>query len=128
MAVELRNFAAQFLTGTTPNNLQTINLDMPPRIVRAIRWRVPAGPSGTLGWALASHGQIMLPWNGQGWIVADDEADEVQLQNQIDSGSWQAIGYNTGLFDHTVYITFQLDPVSVPSLTAGSGPLTLVAS
>jgi hypothetical protein len=93
---------------------------MPARIVRRVRVRVPPGPAGLLGWALGAAGQRVLPWGDQQYMVMDDESITWDLEGQITSGAWQLQAYNTGLYDHTVYVTFELD---MPQVRRVGGPL-----
>lgn len=117
MAREVRSFAVQVPAGTAQATPQVTDLDMPPRIVRSVRVRIPRGPNGLVGWALGAAGVRVLPFGADEWIVADDEVIEWPLDGQIDSGAWQLQAYNTGTFAHTLYLTFLLDP----PLTVGSG-------
>lgn len=110
MAREVRQYAATITAGTTVAAPMRIPLSMPARIVRRIRWRVPPGPSGLMGWRLGSGGVAVIPWNDGAWIIADDEWDEWLPEGQITSGAWELQGYNGGTLDHTVYLTFELDP------------------
>jgi len=110
VAAEVRTFAVTVPPGTAIAAPQVTALTMPARIVRSVRVRVPPGPSGTVGWALGSAGERVLPWGPNQWIVADDEAIEWDLAGQITSGRWQLQAYNLGVFSHTLYVTFQLDP------------------
>lgn len=111
MTTELRSFAVTVPAGTAQASPVIVALDMPPRIVTAVRWRVPPGPRGAMGWALSLAGQHLYPWGNGNWIVADDEYDRVDLTDAPSSGAWQLIAYNTGLLDHTVYLQFSLEPV-----------------
>lgn len=110
MAREVRNFAVEVPSGTAKATPQVTDLAMPARLVRRVRVRIPPGPSGLVGWALGAAGERVLPWGANEWIVADDEVIEWELTGQIDSGAWQLQAYNTGLYDHTLYVTFHLDP------------------
>lgn len=55
-----------------------------------------------------SGGQNLLPVNGT-FIVVDNQADRWLVVNQPDSGQWEVTGYNTDIYDHTVYLDFFLD-------------------
>ena len=57
-----------------------------------------------------SGGQIVLPVNGT-YIVTDDRADVWPLIDQPDSGAWELTGYNTDIYNHTVYVDFFLQLV-----------------
>ena len=119
MSYEVREFQVTVPAGTTQAAPQVTALTMPARVIDRVRVRVPPGPRGTVGWALGSGGQPVLPWNAGAWIVADDEHIDWALQGQIDSGAWQLIAYNTGTYAHTLYITFLVDP---PQLVSGIAP------
>lgn len=129
MAQEVRHFSPVIPAGTAKDSPVTRDITFPQREVVAVRWRVPHGPMGTMGFALALSGQVYLPWNDDGWIVADDESDVVPLTGAPNSGAWQLKGYNTGAYDHTVYLTFYLalvgartgGPISAPLVIPPSG-------
>lgn len=109
MAEDIRTFTVTTAAGVAIATPTTTNLTMPARIVREVRIRVPPGPRGQLGFRLALAGTAILPSNGGGFIVADDEAIVWPLTNQPDSGAWQMQTYNLGINPHSVYVTFLLD-------------------
>lgn len=117
MAAEYRAFSVTIPAGTPKASPSVQSLAMPARIVRAVRVRFPPGPLGVVGFALGSAGVQVLPYNAGAWLIGDGEVLDWTLDDQIDSGAWQAFGYNTGVHDHTVYLTFALD------LVQASGPL-----
>jgi hypothetical protein len=120
VAREVRNFSVTVPAGTQSSSPQVTALTMPARIVRKVRVRVPPGPAGLVGWALGAAGQRVLPWGAGEWIVADNEVIEWELEDQIESGAWQLQAYNTGVYDHTLYVTFLTDP---PATRPGAGVL-----
>lgn len=109
MAQEIREFAVLVPHGTLQAAPLTVNISFPSRIVREISWRVPPGPSGMMGWQLTSAGTPVIPIQRNTYVVTDNQADRWQLEGYLDSGNWQVTAYNTGLYDHTVYLTFLLD-------------------
>ena len=117
-AVEVRSFAAVIPAGTTADAPVTVDVSFPPRVVTAIRWRVPPGPAGLMGWRLTMSGGVAVIPVGGGWIIANDETETWPLTDQPDSGSWEVTGYNTGGYDHAVYLDFLLDLVG----TAAAAP------
>jgi hypothetical protein len=127
VAVEVRNFAVTVPVNTPKATPQVTDLAMPARLVRKVRVRVPPGPSGQVGWALGAAGERVLPWGADQWIVADDEVIEWELSRQIDSGAWQLQAYNTGLYAHTLYVTFHLDPPGADAMLGALTPLDLGA-
>ncbi|HXG40215.1 MAG TPA: hypothetical protein VNJ28_04660 [Candidatus Limnocylindrales bacterium] len=110
MAREVRAIAVTIPAGTTPAAPHVVTVDLGPRIVRAVRLRFPPGPSGKVGIALGSAGVRVIPWGPSEWLVADDEAIEWPLEGQISSGRWEVSGYNVGVFPHTIYVAWLLDP------------------
>lgn len=117
MAQEIRTAQATIPAGTPLAAPVQVNIAFPPRIVRSVRWRVPRGPGGLMGWQLSSDGVPVIPIVAGTWIVADDEQDDWPLDGYPDAGNWQVTGYNTGVYPHTVYLTFLLDLI-VPASQA----------
>ena len=87
--------------------------------VTGIRWRVPPGPQGQMGFQLSSLGSPVFPTGG-GYVVADDEEDLWDLVDAMTSGAWGLTGYNLGDYPHSIYLTFLLDQL-VPA-AAGAPP------
>lgn len=109
MAIEPYYFSVTTPAGTRQSAPLTTAITMPVRTVNSIRWRVPPGPRGALGFLLAMGGVPVLPTNKGNYIVADNDEDTWQLTNLPDSGAWQVISYNTGIYPHTVFVTFLAD-------------------
>ena len=61
-------------------------------------------------------GALVLPQNGL-WIIADDEVATWELDELPTAGAWEFQGYNTGSYDHTVYLTFLVNPLSPTETT-----------
>lgn len=119
MAQEIREFAVTVPAGTAKATPLVTNIAFPTRIVTAVSYRVPPGPSGHLGWALTSAGTPVIPIQAGTYKVTDNQADTWELDGYLDSGNWQVTAYNTGIYPHTVYLTFQLD---LPGTVATSPP------
>ena len=111
--------------GTPQTAPQVTSIVFPEREVVAVSWRVPPGPSGLMGWALTSAGTPVIPIQPNTYIVTDDQAATWDLEGYMDSGNWQVTAYNTGIYPHTVYLTFQLDlpgtAVPAPPPPSGTG-------
>lgn len=105
-ANEVRAFQVMCPAGTPMDTPIITDLDLPVRTVLHIRVRIPSGPSGTMGFAIGSNGVPIFPYASNVYAVADDETFDWDVENQINSGSWQAIMYNTGHYNHTIYIYF----------------------
>ena len=118
MAVQVRKVAATIPAGTAIATPHTVDLSFPPFVVDWISVRIPPGPNGNVGWLIGSMGEQVIPFTDTGpvYIVGNDETITWQLTDQPDSGSWELTGYNTGTYDHTLYVTFGLD---LPGSTSG---------
>jgi hypothetical protein len=126
-AIEVRSFAVTIPAGTAANDPYTQEIWFPAREVLGVHWKVPPGPSGLMGWRLTmSGGTAVLPTGG-GWIITDNDSDTWNLQGQPDSGYWEVTGYNTGIYNHTVYLDFLLDIVGGQQTTPALIPNTIVS-
>jgi hypothetical protein len=103
-------------SGTAQATPYSAPLTTPQYEVQLIRWRVPPGPQGNMGWQLLYSGSIVFPQNGL-WIIADNEYATWELDELPTGGSWQFQGYNTGTYDHTVYLTFLMNPLTQAETT-----------
>lgn len=125
MAQEIREFAVLVPAGTAKAVPLVTDISFPAREVIGVSWRVPPGPSGLMGWALTSAGAPVIPIQPGGYVVTDNESATWDLEGYLDSGNWQVTAYNTGLYDHTVYLTFRLDLIGAaapsPPQSPGSG-------
>lgn len=128
MATSVTALSGTIPAGTPKSAPHTVALSLGPFYTNMIRWRVPPGPRGNLGWYLAMGGVQVLPQNAGSFIVADDEHDEWEIEGLPDSGAWQLVGYNTGTYDHTVYLDFHTTPVAggatLTGFTGNGFPLT----
>lgn len=125
MAREVYRFSVTVPAGSPQSAPQVTALPLPARIVRRVEIDVPPGPHGLVGFQLASGGSQIVPINAGAFVAVDNAHLSWDLENQIDSGAWQLIAYNTGAFPHTLEVRFLVDPTFVA--TSASGP-TLVES
>lgn len=109
MAQEVQAFSATIPAGTPQSAPVAISLAMPPRVVRRIEWKVPPGPKGNMGFQIGMAGTQLIPYSVGAFIVADDDSEGWDLVGLPSSGAWQLLGYNTGIFAHTVYLRFLVD-------------------
>lgn len=114
MSREIWAFAATIPAGTPQAAPVVVPVATPPRTVESIRWRVPHGPMGLMGWQLSMGGVQVLPTPGTPWVIANGEWDTWQVNDMPNSGAWQVTGYNTGIYPHTVYVEFRLNPIAAP--------------
>lgn len=103
-------FTVTIPAGTDMSTPITEDVSFPQASVVGIRWRVPPGPSGFMGFAITSDGAPVIPVQQGTYIVADNEYDTLDIAGYQDSGSWQVTGYNLDGYDHSVYVTFLTVP------------------
>lgn len=115
MAREIRSFQAVIPAGTAQTSPIRISVAMPVRKVDTLEIVVPPGPSGMMGFAITMGGVNIIPVQPGTYMVTDDERIVWDLTNLPTSGAWQVSGYNTGNFDHTVYLRWLVDIVDAPS-------------
>lgn len=134
-AVEVRSFVATIPAGTPVSAPVTVDVSFPPRTVVGVHWKVPPGPSGLMGWRLTMSGGNAVVPTGGGWVIADNESDTWPLTGQPDSGAWEVTGYNTDVYDHSVYVDFLLAltavapaPTVLPSNAVLSSPASVSTS
>ena len=101
---------------TAQSSPYSTTLTIPQYEVQLLRWRVPPGPQGNLGWQLLYSGSLVFHQNGL-WIIADNEYATWELDELPTGGSWEFQGYNTGTYDHTVYLTFLCNPLTQEEAT-----------
>jgi len=126
VAQEIRAFQALIPAGTAKATPVSVDMSFPSRRVEEIEVLVPPGPRGEVGFAIGSGNVAILPYQAGAFIVADDETIHWPLERQFDSGKWTLFGYNTGQFDHTLYVRFLLNVVQLqgpPLAPGGAGQL-----
>jgi hypothetical protein len=96
--------------GTSISSPKIVDMAMPAMEVNFIEWMVPNGPQGNLGWQLWYSNALVIPQNGT-WIITDGEIGKWDVNQFPQAGSWNFYGYNSGSYDHTVYLRFLLNPL-----------------
>lgn len=109
MAREVYSYQVTIPAGTSPAVPFTGNTPTPTRTLTELEIVVPPGPAGLMGFAITMGGVNVLPVTPGTWVITDDERITWSLEGQPNSGAWQLTGYNTGVFDHTVYLRFLAD-------------------
>lgn len=110
-AWEAWEFQAVLPPGTDPTAPTRVPTPLPARRVHAIRWRIPAGPLGFMGWMITMGGTPVLPRPPGTFMVTDGHSGEWSLDGLPDSGAFEVTGYNLGAFPHTVYVTYMASPL-----------------
>jgi hypothetical protein len=109
-ATRIYYFTVTIPAGTDITAPFTQDVSFPPASVVTVRWRVPPGPSGFMGWRLGSDGAPVIPAQPGTYIISDDESATWDIAGYQDSGSWEVTGYNNDAFDHSVYLEFLTVP------------------
>ena len=117
-ATEVRSFQATIPAGTPVTAPVTIDTSFPAMTVDQVNIKVPPGPSGLMGFRLTMNGEQVIPINLGQWIITDDETLQLPMANLPNSGEWQVQGYNTGIYDLSVYVDFLLSPTGAASAPA----------
>jgi hypothetical protein len=123
VAREIQSFAVSIPAGTLKSAPQITALTMPPRIVDEVEILVPPGPRGEVGFQLGAAGGQIIPVTLGQFIVTDNEVIHWPMEDQIDSGAWQLIAYNTGSQPHTVTVRFLARLPLPPGQLVGLVPL-----
>lgn len=125
-ATQIYSFVATIPGGGDTQTFTVINCQFPAASVVAIRWRVPPGPSGYMGFQITSDGVPVIPVQQGAFIVADDEMAQWDISGYPDAGNWQVTGYNADTYPHSVYVDFlTVEPgadVPAPAVSAASSP------
>lgn len=100
--------------GTAKASPATTSLPFDDGIVRRVDVRVPSGPAGLMGFLISYADSPVIPSNSGIYLVMDDEQWPFDVDNHPTGGQWQLIGYNTDVYDHTVYLRFHIDEIPKP--------------
>jgi len=109
MVAEVYVFDVTIPAGTLRTAPQTTALAIPARVIREVDVIVPPGCNGRVGFRIAVNGQQQIPINAGAWIIASDEKLAWPYETPISSGAWQLIGFNEGVFAHTLEVRLLVD-------------------
>lgn len=103
----IHTFAVTIPAGT----LSTAPLVTPtvfnPLIIDRIEWRFPGGCNGQVGIQLGARKEGVLPNGHQTYFTRSGDTQGYDLSDMHDSGDWSVIGFNTGVFPHTIQVVFR---------------------
>ena len=106
---EHHEFIVTVPAGTPKTAPVTIATGMPTREVVEIKWTIPPGASGFTGFRITMGGVQVLPANFGGWIVRDGIDGASALARLPNTGAWDVTAYNTGVYPHSIYVTFYVN-------------------
>lgn len=117
MADRIPAFRVTVPAGTAVAAPVTVDVSFPQATVTEIEIVIPDGHAGFTGLALAQAQQQVIPDNDGNWIISNDEKIRWPVANTLDNGNWQAVMYNTDVYDHSFYVRFLLDNPTAPAAT-----------
>lgn len=100
--------------------------------VTALKWRqgyperveirIPPGPSGLVGVALAHSGTRVIPHDETEWLVTDDEPVIWPLTGYPSNPSWTVLAYNLDIYAHEFQVRMLFNEIGTTSLTPNIAP------
>lgn len=122
MAQQVFAYTVTVPAGTATAAPVSVDISFDQATVTTVEIVIPDGHAGFTGIALAQAHQQIIPQNTGGWIISNDEKLSIDVQDYLDNGNWQAIAYNTDVYDHNFYVRF-LCSNPVQSAAAPAPPL-----
>lgn len=114
MAERIEVFEVTVPAGTAISAPQNTSLSFLDGHVTKIEVRIPPGPSGLVGFRFVHSQQVIIPFSGTTWIVADDEKLEWPVEGYPTNDDWSVRAYNTDIYPHTLYIRFLVTERVIP--------------
>lgn len=99
--------------GSTPGAPVSTRAVFEDVILKRIDVRIPPGPRGAVGFYITLAGTPIVPWGlPPTYLIADDEPLGFDVNAEA-NGEIVVVGYNTGVYPHTLYFRFQGTPTSL---------------
>jgi hypothetical protein len=121
MAARVEAFVATIPAGTAKAAPVAVATIFPDGRLSKVTVTVPTGPSGLMGFQVAQSGQPIIPRTANTFIVADGRIIEWDTHDYPEGGRWSIIGYNTDIYDHSLYVEYSLDEL----ISGVPGPIVL---
>src|SRR5487761_1697663 len=102
-------YIASFPAGGAPSNLLTYPVHLGPCLVRRILLTFPAGCGGRPVPQVQAAGGFAFPAKAGQYLAFDDYTYVFDVANQVDSGNWSVVGWNSDLIDHDPILVFEYD-------------------
>lgn len=93
-------------------------------IVTELQLLIPDGPSGLVGIAMQYGGERVIPSTDE-FIVSNNERITWPLDGFPTGRQWQAVSYNTDVYDHTIEVRFLVNEFPTPELATLGLPLPI---
>ena len=114
MAQQIFAFKVAVPAGTAISAPTSTSCAFAQATVQAIEIVIPDGHAGLTGLALAQAHQQIIPQNLGQWIISNDEKLTFPVEDYGNNGDWQAIAYNTDVYDHNFYLRFLCADITPP--------------
>lgn len=85
--------------------------------------RIPPGPSGLLGVALAHSGTRIIPHDESEWLITDAEPVIWPLTDFPTNAAWSVITYNLDVYAHTIQVRMLLNEIGSVALPRALAPV-----
>jgi hypothetical protein len=100
-----------------------------PNIVDHIEWVFPDGCNGLVGIQIGARNVPVVPGARAQFLIRSGSVGGLDVDEMHDSGDWSVIGYNLGVFPHTVQVTFtvhrKVKPAPIPGYLLSDAVLAL---
>jgi hypothetical protein len=123
MATEIHQFSATIPAGTAIDSPVSIPLEQANYEIESIDIEVPPGPNGLVGFQIYLDDTPWIPFEPLEWIIWNDHSDSWQTENQVVNGGWNVVGYNLGIYYHTVTVRFHTNPIPIATADDDTGPV-----
>lgn len=117
MASRVEVFDLTVPAGTAIATPVTLPTSMDDGVVQRLEMRWPPGPSGLVGLRLRHSQQVVIPYSVNAWIISDSEPIYWDLQGYPTGNAWDFLGYNLGVYPHTIQVRFLLDEIAMKPQT-----------
>lgn len=101
--------------GTPSSAPVAVDLSFSQGSVTEVHIVIPDGHAGFTGIALAQANQQVIPEDTNSWIIGNNEPVYLPLSDYLNNGNWQAVMYNTDVYDHAFHLRFLVDDVAAPA-------------
>jgi hypothetical protein len=110
---------------THENAAQTGRAGLQPCKVRRVLITWPAGCAGQVFVQVQAGGGYAFPSQQGQFMAFDDYTYAVDVTNQVDSGQWSVLLWNTDVIDHAIQVVYEYDYLRGNSASVQSQPIAL---